>query len=67
LAITRFPQGHIHEEKYFTNTGEAIAIDDPAPEPELEKPKGPPGGLPLKAVKPPGPPGGITLKSVPRN
>lgn len=67
LARAGLPQPHIHEEKYFTATGEAIDIDDPAPEPEMKKPAGPPGGIQLKTVKAPpaGPPGGITLKMVP--
>ena len=58
LARARVPQAHLHEEKYFTTTGEAVPIDDPAPEPSVEKPK---------PKMPPGPPGGIKLKTVPRS
>lgn len=39
---------HLHEEKYFTESGEAIAIETDAPPPA--RPAGPPGGLVLRTV-----------------
>lgn len=38
---------HLHEEKYYTESGEAIALDDAAPAP---RPAGPPGGIVLRSV-----------------
>lgn len=44
-------EDHIHEEKYFTTTGEAVPIDLDGEEEKPERPKGPPGGIKLKTVK----------------
>lgn len=66
LKRARLADEHIHEEKYFTTTGEAVPIDET--EDTVSPPSGPPGGITLKTAKrPPGPPGGIQLKSVPRS
>ena len=51
LRRARFPDGHVHEEKYFTAGEAAPAV----PEPEAPKPK-----------RLPGPPGGVVLKTAPR-
>jgi len=67
LARAGLMKEHIHEEKYFTTSGDA----EPAPAvaaPAVATPRpapASPGGITLKTVRP-GPPGGITLKSVPR-
>lgn len=48
---------HVHEEVYYTTSGDAVPIAGQAEdEPVTPKP----------AARPPGPPGGIVLKSVPR-
>ena len=60
LARARFPQRYIHEEKYFTTTGEAVPLDDPAPEPDVDTPQPEPKRPPMM------PPGGIKLKTAPR-
>lgn len=50
---------HVHEEVYYTTTGDAVPIAGQAEDDAPVTPKPPP-------ARPPGPPGGIVLKSVPR-
>jgi ferredoxin--NADP+ reductase len=56
LRRARFPDEHVHEEKYFTTGEAAPAASGAAP---------PPAPRPVPK-RPPGPPGGVTLKTVPR-
>lgn len=50
---------HIHEEVYYTASGDAVPIAGQADDEAPVTPKPPP-------ARPTGPPGGIVLKSVPR-
>lgn len=50
LARARFPEAHVHDEKYFT-TGEAVpAVPAETPPPPMRPPSRPPGGVTLKTV-----------------
>jgi hypothetical protein len=61
LAGAGLMKDHVHEEKYFTTSGDAEPVAAPAVAAPRPAPAAP-GGIVLKSVKPPG---AIVLKSVP--